>query len=147
MVGFLDDRWPDVQRVDSWNVLGRIAELRTLRQQSDAAVFALGNNRIRERVFPAAVEAGFELPSVIHPAAWVSPSAQLGRGCIVMAGAIVSAHSLLGDGVVVNAGAVIDHDAILEPFSRVGIGACVEGGAVLLRGETAMSGTVVRHGS
>ena len=63
--------------------------------------------------------------SLVHPASYVSPSAQLGEGCFVGAGAIVQTDARLSQHVVVNSGAIVEHDV------KVGLGVHVAPGAVI----------------
>lgn len=48
--------------------------------------------------------------SIIHPKAWISPSAKIGIGSIVLANATISAGTEVGKFVIVNVGVAIDHD-------------------------------------
>jgi len=93
------------------------------------AVIAIGDNEVRRMIAQYFCR---EWISVIHPAAYVHKSVQLGEGTIVAAGAIVQPDAVLGEHVIVNSSASIDHDCIIEDFSHVGPGA-VLGGNVLLR--------------
>jgi UDP-perosamine 4-acetyltransferase len=77
------------------------------------ALVAIGNNAVRDRVGASACAAGFELASVVHPFSWVSPSARLGAGTVVMAGAVVQAEALIGELGVINTGASVDHECRL----------------------------------
>ena len=77
------------------------------------AVVAIGNNRIRERVGDEAIRAGFQLITVVSPFAYVSRTAVLGAGTVVMAGAVVQTEALLGEMCVINSGASVDHECRL----------------------------------
>src|SRR5688572_31393080 len=81
-VGFVDaDTRLAGTRVGGLPVLGPTNVLPKLRQQQRVAhaIVAIGDNVTRRR-YAAAIEAeGFELASAIHPTAFVSPSARLGR--------------------------------------------------------------------
>ena len=69
-------------------------------------------------VFPQA-----QFPSIVHSSAWVSPTASLGRGAVVLAQASVGAGSTLGAGALINTGASLDHDSTLADFASLGPGA------------------------
>jgi len=131
VVGFVDDRWPELTHVKDVPVVGRIADLPKLRALADSVVLAIGENRVRQAAARRANEAGFKLASLIHPRAVVSPSAMLGHGVTVMAGAIIGTEVHVEDGCIVNAGAVIDHHGRVCAFAHLGIGACMGGGAIL----------------
>jgi sugar O-acyltransferase (sialic acid O-acetyltransferase NeuD family) len=146
LVGFADDRWPDLDPIGSVPILGRIGDLPALREQAPAAVVAIGNNAKRRELSGLALAVGFELASILHPRAIVSPSAEVGRGVTVMAGAVVGCEARLGDGVVVSTGAVIDHHCHLADFAQVSAGACMGGGSSLGAEAWIQEGCALRPG-
>ena len=84
--------------------------LRELRPDYSRAFVALGSNKLREKLGDFAGELGFELVNAISPTAIVSPTAIIGRGVAIMAGAVINAESAIGDLAIINTGATIDHD-------------------------------------
>ncbi len=87
------------------------------------AVLAIGSNRVRQRL------AGLERDwlTVVHPTAWVAPSARLGRGTVVFAGAVVQPEAEIGEHVIINTGASVDHDARVGDHAHVAPGARLGG--------------------
>jgi acetyltransferase EpsM len=67
--------------------------------------------------------------TVIHAAAWVSPTATIGEGAVIMAGAVVQSGAMIGAHGIVNSGAVVEHDVVLGEHVHVAPGATL-GGAV-----------------
>lgn len=67
--------------------------------------------------------------SVIHPRAFVSPSATIGPGSVVMPGAIVNARSMIGHHCIINSGAVVEHDVRVGHYTHLSPGTVVGGGA------------------
>ena len=134
LVGFLDDALRIGEKVLMGSVLGAIGNLSQLdsyRVGCDQAIVAVGNNTVREKLMQQLIDAGFDMATVIHPRAFVSPSAVVRIGSAVMAGAIVGTEAQLGVGVIVNCGAVIDHHAKVGDFGHLGVSACMAGGAIL----------------
>lgn len=146
LVGFLDDAAPGLQQVWDLPVFGATADLARCRQYADAAIVAIGNNRLREELQQKLNAAGFELATVVHPKAMVSPRAVVGAGCAIMAGAIVGTEAQLDAGVIVNCGAVVDHHCRVEEFGHLGVNAGMAGGAVLGRGAWMQAGSVLGYG-
>ncbi len=146
LVGFADDAAPGLQHVWEWPVFGTMADLAFYRQHADAAIVAIGNNRLREELHHRLGAAGFELATVIHPKAIVSPTAVIGVGSVVMAGAIVGTEAVLGAGVIVNCAAVIDHHCRIEDFGHLSVNAGMAGGSVLGRGAWMQAGSVLGYG-
>jgi acetyltransferase EpsM len=78
-------------------------------------------------------QAGHSWATVVHERAWVSPSARLGQGVFVAAGAVVNTGAHIGDHCVVNSGAVVEHDVCLGDFVQVSPAAAIGGGTTIGR--------------
>jgi UDP-perosamine 4-acetyltransferase len=74
---------------------------------------AIGSNSVRERVAASARALGFDLVTIVSPHSYVSPTAMLGPGCVVMVGAAVQVEADVGELGIVNTGASIDHECKL----------------------------------
>ena len=117
-IAFLDDRCSGPAQLPDqlgWPVIGPFASAfdPQIRKQFSAALVAIGNATVRLQWLPRLAAAGYELPVVIHPTAWVSPSAQLGAGSVVFAQASIQAQAVIGSGAILNTGCSVDHDAQL----------------------------------
>jgi len=79
-------------------------------------VLAIGYSDLDARwsAWERARAAGYRAPPLIHPRAYVSDTASVGEGALVMAGAIVDARAALGEHVVVWPGACVNHDVVVE---------------------------------
>lgn len=107
-------------------VLGPINALpRLKRQRIRRAIVAIGDNRQRLNQLPEIEAVGFELVTAVHPTAFVSPRASLGRGVVVAPKASIITEAKIGDLAIVNTAAVVDHEC------EVGDGAHVCPGAIL----------------
>lgn len=94
-------------------------------RRGNSAIIAIGNNaRRKER----ATGLHFRWETIVHPAAWVAPSAKVGRGSVVFAGAVVQPDVVIGDHVIVNSGATISHDCVIGDFAHIASGAHLAGG-------------------
>lgn len=128
-------------------VLGNDAILPRLRAEGiEAAVVAIGTNRLRQRIGQQLQSMGFVTPSCIHPRAFVSDSATIGRGVMIMAGAVVGSEALVDDFVIINTGAVVDHDNLIGLAAHIAPG-CALAGQVRVGARTLVGvGTAVRPG-
>lgn len=102
-------------KIDGVPVLGNIEKLAAVAKvyRIHRAVIAIGDNDARRRLSEHAKSLGLRLPVLIHPNAYVSPSARLGDGTVVMAGAIVNTHVKTGELAIINTRASVDHDCEL----------------------------------
>ena len=143
VVGFVDDRWPEIPPVWGLPVLGRMADLPQLALLADAAVPAIGDNAARQAACHQAMAAGLALASVIHPRAVVAPSAVLGQGVTVMAAAVIGTEARIDEGAVINAAVVVDHQAQVGACAYLGVGACMGGGSTLAAGQRLLAGNTL----
>lgn len=139
IAGILDDRLEKGSLVMSYPVLGRIDELGQImnRHTIDAGHVAIGDNWTRARVVSqvtAQVDAqvkaaapALEFVSIIHPAATVSRHACLGRGVMVLSGAVVGPQCHVQDFCSIWTGASLDHDGSMDAFSSLAPGVATGG--------------------
>jgi sugar O-acyltransferase (sialic acid O-acetyltransferase NeuD family) len=147
LAGFVDDGMAVGSAIWHTSVLGSTADLKAYAALCDKVVVAIGNNALRESLVTRLVGLGFELTTVIHPKAIVSPSAVIGQGCAIMAGAIVGTEAHLGLGVIANCGSVVDHHAQVHEFGHLGVNACMAGGAILGRKAWMQAGSALGYGA
>lgn len=110
-----------------WDVLGFVdpeppADVTTLQTVPPGvpAIVAIGDNRTRAEVSAALAEQGRPLATVVHPEAYVSPSASLGAGSYVAEFAVVRTGAVVAGGVVLQAGCVVSHDCRLQAHASFG---------------------------
>jgi sugar O-acyltransferase (sialic acid O-acetyltransferase NeuD family) len=96
--------------------------------------------RLLARVEPL----GLDFAGAIHAAAYVAPTARLGRGTSVGAGAVVAPHAVVGDFCNVNRHVSIGHDVTLGRFLRTGPGAIVSGLSAIGERVYLGAGSIVR---
>lgn len=143
---FLDDAFPQLKCVWNIPVLGKVDDFARWRGIADCAVVAIGNNAVRLGVARQLQGNGFELATVIHPSAIVSPTAMIGTGGAIMAGSIVGTEARLGEGVIVNCGAVVDHHCQIGNYGHLGVNAAMAGGAILGALAWMQAGSVLGYG-
>lgn len=124
-IAFLDDNSQDPR------VVGRLGDYLALKGAYTHALAAIGNNPLRLEWGEKLKEVGYILPTLCHPAAYVSPSAQIGEGSVVLPLACLMASVKVGRCCIVNTGSVADHDSRLEDGCHLGVKAIVKAGATL----------------
>ena len=97
------------------------------------------DSELRKRLYYWYSEKKYVFLTIVSPLAYVSPSAVLGPGVQVNAGAIIQAGARLGENCIVNTGAIIEHDCVLGDHCHVAPGAVLSGGVTL--GASAHVGT------
>ena len=110
-----------------------ISALRDIDLVTTALALGHGVNHVRFRAFEEVLSVfpQAQFPPIIHSSAWVSPTASLGRGAVVLSEASVGSGSTLGVGALINTGASLDHDSTLGDFASLGPGARTGGNTLI----------------
>ena len=90
--------------------------------------------------------AGSRFATVVAPSAWVSPSAALGAGCVLMPHVALSTGVVLGAHVSLNIGTTVSHDCVLGDFATLSPGVHVAGGCTLGPGVFVGIGASISNG-
>ena len=98
------------------------------------AVGGIGDITSRIQVFQRLLDAGFGFPTIIHPTAFVEPTAQLGQGVQVFPHAYIGSDTDVGFGTIINTAAVVSHDCRLGAYVNVAPGALLAGAVTLDEG-------------
>lgn len=133
VLGFVDPRPCDpTAALTGFPRLGDDCECPRLGVEQDAwfllGVGALEDAGIRAQIASRLDKSGIRWAALVHPEAWVSPSAVLEPGVFVGAGAVVQSGARIGRHAIVNTGAVVEHDVRIGAFSHLGPAAAIGGG-------------------
>ena len=110
------------------------------------AFVAIGKNESRKRVAHTAMEFGFNLATIVHPAAIVSSEATLNAGTLVMPGSVINSDTLIGENVIVNTGAIIEHDCVIGNDVHIAPRAVLCGGVSIGQGTLVGAGAIILPG-
>lgn len=94
---------------------------------ADAFIVAIGDNSVRASEFGKWSASGLAAATIAHPSAVIAPSARIGRGVFIAAGAIVNPDAEVGDDSILNTGCSVDHDCQIGPHVHIGPGASLCG--------------------
>lgn len=95
------------------------------------AIVAIGNSEYQLAWIEKLTSAGFRIPEIISPYAYVSPSAKLLEGVIVEANATVQTEATISSGCIISSGAVVRHNVFLPEGCHVDCNAVVYTGSVV----------------
>lgn len=136
-------------QVSGYEVIAADKDISTLSGKAQFALVALGqisSPNARMSLFQIALKAGFELASIVSPSAYVSPSAQIGNGTIVMHGAIINAGVKVGSNCIINSRTLLEHDTQVLDNCHISTGVILNGGVLVEEGCFIGSGTIVKQG-
>lgn len=127
------------------NIIGKCGEFAAFADENTQVYPAFGNNSIRIHWLNILLEAGISVPSLVHSRAYVSPTAQIGAGSVVLPMAVVNTGVRVGDGCIINIGALVDHDSVIENGVHLAPGAIVKAENRIPAGMKVESGTVIEN--
>jgi sugar O-acyltransferase (sialic acid O-acetyltransferase NeuD family) len=143
LVEFLDDSYAEGIAAE---VVGNLNQIEALVADYDGVLCAIGNNKVRAFALKRLMSFGVTPATVIHPRAYVSPSASIGAGTTVMAGAVIGPNARVGQGCILNANATADHDSVMHDYAHLGVGVAIAGSAVLEEGAWLQVGRSAGYG-
>ena len=108
---------------------------------------AFGNNAFRMEWINRIEESGGQLATLIHPTAYVSPTATINPGTVILPHAIINTDVVVGKGCIINLGAIVDHGCILEEVVHIAPGAIIKGENRIEKCSKVEAGEVVERGS
>lgn len=127
VVGFLHDEHAHPGSLDGVGVADRVLgalEGHVVRDDVEYAI-GLGDVAPRAQVAARLLDGGARLATVVHPLAWVAPSASIGAGVVIAPFAFVGPNAVVQDLTVINTHASVAHDAhlgrgsVLAPYAAL----------------------------
>lgn len=107
---------------------------------------AIGDNRIRKKIFDQFAALQRYPINAIHPSAIIDDSVQLAEyGIMIAAGTCINPLSSIGKGAICNTGSVIEHECVVGDFAHIGPGAILCGNVHVGDGSFVGAGAVVRQ--
>ena len=146
IVGLIVKKEKLASTVFGYPVLGTDKELKKISKKIKYAFISVGQiktSKIRIDLYKKAIEAGFKMPIITSPHAYVSPRAKIGKGTIIMHGAVVNANAIIGENCIINTNCIVEHDVIVADHCHLSTGAILNGKASLGKGSFVGSGSVV----
>lgn len=118
-IDFLDDNYE--------GAIGKIDDIEKFIEYENAFC-GIGNNQFRGIIIERLHKAGYKVPVLIHPTAYISVSAVIDEGTVVEPKAIVNAHSIVKAGSIISVGAIVDHDVVIGRCAHINSGSIVKAG-------------------
>jgi N,N'-diacetyllegionaminate synthase len=133
----------------SYKVTACDSDLEDLANIYEYAFIGIGHIRSsdnRKRLYQRLLDFGFKFPVVISPNAYVSKSAMLGPGSIIMNGATVNGGAVIGENSIINSNALVEHGCRVGAHAHISTGVTLNSDVVVGSGSFVGSMSVVKHG-
>ena len=121
-VSFLDDQ-------PSEGVIGTLSDINDVKERFDEFFVGIGNNSKRKSLQEELEQKGLQIATLVHPTAYVSPTATINTGTIIEPKAIVNTNSVISKGCIISVGAIVDHDAVIGEYAHINAGVICKSGA------------------
>lgn len=143
ILGFVAPQKTEIKNYPQCKYLGRDQTLEKFTSADVRLVCGLGaisveGNLIRRNLFTHFKNKGFIFETLIHPNAVVASTANIGEGCVIMAGVILQPNVILEKNIIINTKSSVDHDCHIQSHVHIAPG-CTLSGAVVV-GENTMIG-------
>ena len=135
-------------KVFGYSVIGNDSDLVNLAKKYQYALITVGQTEspsLRIKLFDLAIKAGYILPSIISPNAYVSQYASIGNGIVIMHGALINASASIGDNCIINSKALIEHDCQISEHCHISTNATINGKVVVGPGCFIGSGAITKE--
>jgi len=148
IVGIVDKPELLGSNILGYSVIGNDSDLDGLAKKYQYALITVGQIKspsLRIKLFDLATKAGFTLPSIISPNAYVSKHSSIGNGVVVMHDAIVNASVSIGDNCIINSQALVEHDCAISKHCHISTNATINGGVAVKLGCFIGSGAIIKE--
>ncbi|WP_191565579.1 acetyltransferase [Metabacillus idriensis] len=144
IVGYLDDKINEFTITDN-GFNGPISAAKIILEQdmNIKFVIAIGENKIRKRIFNKLEFPNDFFVTLIHQTAVLSPSAKIGNGTVIMANTIINADASIGHHTIINSGSIIEHDNMIGHFVHVSPNSTLTGAVKIEDGVHVGAGTTI----
>lgn len=103
-------------------------------------IVSVGDNLVRKKLV-AQVEHDFGVAK--HPSAIISCVSEVGKGSVVMHGAVLQSSTRIGKHCIINTRSSVDHDCVIDDFCHVSPGVTLCGGVKVGEGTHIGAGSTV----
>ena len=117
-ISFLDDIYPE-------RAIGPCRDFEQYLDEYPVAIPAIGDAKVRMRWMEELTKAGLVIPTLIHPTAIISPSAEIGNGTVICTRVTIGTGAVIGKGCIISSGATVDRNVTLEDWGYVDCGETV----------------------
>ena len=148
IAGIIDKAELFESNILGYPVIGNDSDLEDLAKKYSYALVTIGQIKSpepRKNLFNLAKKAGFLMPSVVSPGAYISKHAFIGNGVTVMHGAIINANASIGDNCIINSKALIEHDSKVYENCHISTNTTINGGVIIESGCFIGSGSILRE--
>ena len=132
ILGIIDKDGSSTKHILGHNVLGTDKDLESLVNRCSSVLVTVGQIKspeIRISLFERAKSLGFNFPVICSHLSYISKSAEIGEGTILLHGSFINTSVRVGTNCIINTKALIEHDTQIGSHCHVSTGVIINGGA------------------
>jgi len=129
IIGIIDKKTDESKL--NYKVLGDDSTLLNYRSNDVEFLITIGKigvNKRRIELHEFLIKNEFRMAKIISPFAYVSKSASIGAGTIIMHHAFVNSNVKIGNNCILNTKSLVEHDSIIGDHSHISTASVVNGG-------------------
>lgn len=107
---------------------------------------AIGDNKIRHKVYKNLKSAGLYPTIALHPSAVISSKISMGNGVMVAGNVTINPLAKIGNGVICNSGSIIEHECEIGDFTHIAPGATLAGNVKIGEESFVGANSVIKQG-
>ncbi len=132
-IAFLDDNNPVA--------IGKLQDYAKYVNDYTHAIVAIGNAVLRLDLLDKLEQCGYRIPVLIHPTAYVSPSAEISTGSFIEPHTVIHTEVVIGKGCIISAGTIVNHN------SKIGSGCHLNCGTIVASNSKVQDQTKTQYGT
>lgn len=129
-IAYLNNEWQDIYFLDDYktgkDIIGTSNDISHFLDEFEV-IIGIGDNLTRQKIYKKLSLLNIRFATIISKSAYVSPTAIVNHGSVIMPQSIISSHVIIDKCCIINSSSVIEHDSILGKFSHLAPGAIVGG--------------------
>lgn len=134
-IAFLDDSNP--------TAIGNIQDFEKFRDEYTHATVAIGNAVLRLDLLNKLEQCGYHIPVLIHPTAYVSPSAVVEAGSFIEPMAVIHTETVIGKSCIISAGTIVNHNSKVGEGCHLNCGTIVASNSAIPSLTKTQCGTII----
>lgn len=110
------------------------------RWEKKSLVIGVGDNKARKTI---ASKVQHVFTEIVHANSYVSPSAKISSGSVVLVKSVVNSRTKIGEHVIINSCSVVDHDCVINDFAHIAPNSTICGHVSIGEGTLIGAGAIV----
>jgi sugar O-acyltransferase (sialic acid O-acetyltransferase NeuD family) len=149
ILGIIDKDGASTKHILGHDVIGTDKDLESILNRCSSVLVTVGQIKspeIRISLFEKAKTLGFNFPVIRSHHSYISKSAQIGEGTILLHHSLINSSVKVGVNCIINTTALIEHDARIGSHCHVSTGAIINGGVIVEDRCFIGSGSIIHEG-